>query len=62
MEKVRIIVRLIVDGSFHAIATILHRVPRDAADLRNRRKAGSPRQGDRDTDRDIPEGWVRFAL
>ena len=51
-----------MDGSFHAIATILHRVPRDAADPHERRKAGSPRQGDRDSGRDAPDGWVRFAL
>ena len=51
-----------MDGSFHAIATILHRVPRDAADLRDRRKAGSPKQGGQDSDRAIAEGWVRFAL
>lgn len=52
-----------MDGSFHAIATILHRVPRDAADLRDRRKAGSLRQGDREFGtRDMPDGWVRFAL
>ena len=50
-----------MDGSFHAIATMLHRTPRDPADPRGR-KAGSPRQGDRDArSPDIPDGWIRVA-
>jgi hypothetical protein len=49
-----------MDKSFHAIATFLHRVPRDA---RGPRKAGSPKLGDRQPDlRDIPDGWIRVAL
>ena len=51
-----------MDGSFHAIAIILHRVPRDG-EPRGKRKAGEPPQGDRETVvHDIPDGWVRFAL
>lgn len=52
-----------MDGSFHAIATMLHRVPRDPADPRGKRKPGTPRQGERDTQApDIPHGWIRVAL
>ena len=52
---------LVVDGTFHAIATILHRVPRDG-EPRGKRKAGAPSHDEREPIRDIPEGWVRFAL
>ncbi|HEY0629507.1 MAG TPA: hypothetical protein VGD23_09270 [Sphingomicrobium sp.] len=53
---------LVVDGTFHAIATILHRVPRDG-EPRGKRKTAAPAPADRDPDlREIPEGWVRFAL
>jgi hypothetical protein len=53
-----------LDGTFHAIATILHRVPREAGDPRGKRKAGAPRPDDRDPGlRDIiTDGWIRVAL
>jgi hypothetical protein len=51
-----------LDGTFHAIATILHRVPREL-DPRGKRKAGTPRPGDRDPLLgDIADGWIRVAL
>ena len=53
---------VVVDRSFLAIATFLHRVPRDG-DPDGKRKPGSPRRGDRDANvRDIPDGWIRVAL
>ena len=52
-----------MDGSFHAIATLLHRVPRDPADPNGKLKPGTPRQDERDTQAtDIPHGWIRVAL
>jgi len=52
-----------MDKSFHAIATFLHRAPRQAGDPRGARKASSLRQGDGIPDpRDIPDGWIRVAL
>jgi hypothetical protein len=50
--------RPIMDRSFLAIATILHRAPPKAAD-----SLGKTRQGDRPPElRDIPHGWIRVAL
>ena len=55
--------RSVLDGTFHAIATILHRVPRELGEVRGKRKAGTPRHGDRDPMLgDIAEGWIRVAL
>ena len=52
--------RRIMDGSFLAIATILHRVPRDP---RDKRKTDAAQQDDREFPlRDLPNGWIRFAL
>lgn len=60
-KKIRM--RFDLDGTFHAIATILHRVPRDVGDARGKRTAGSPRQGDRDPiPVDFTDGWIRVAL
>ena len=55
--------RSVLDGTFHAIATILHRVPRELGDVRGKRKGGTPRHGDRDPMLgDIADGWIRVAL
>ena len=55
--------RSVLDSTFHAIATILHRVPRDVGDPRGKRRPGAPRPDDRDSGlRDIGEGWIRVAL
>ena len=52
-----------MDRSFLAIATMLHRAPRDPAEQRAKPKAGAPRPGDREPDlREAPDGWIRFAL
>ena len=52
-----------MDGSFLAIATLLHLVPRGAGDLRGKRRAGSLKQDGREPDpRDVPDGWIRVAL
>lgn len=51
-----------MDRSFLAIATMLHRAPRAAGEQREK-KAGPPRPADREPDlRDVPDGWIRFAL
>ena len=51
-----------MDRSFLAIATMLHRAPRAAGEQRDK-KAGPPRPADREPDlRDVPDGWIRFAL
>ena len=52
-----------MDGTFHAIATILHRVPRDGGGANGKRKTGAPKQGHRESVLgDIPDGWIRVAL
>ncbi len=52
-----------MDRTFHAIATILHRDPREAIGLRGKRRAGAPRSDDRDSNlRDFADGWIRVAL
>ena len=56
--------RSVLDGTFHAIATILHRVPREAGEPRGERRPGAPRPDERDSSlRDIiTDGWIRVAL
>ena len=55
--------RSVLDGTFHAIATILHRSPREAGDLRGKRKAGKLRTDNLMSSlQDISEGWIRVAL
>ena len=52
-----------MDGTFHAIATILHRVPRAGNEARGKRRAGEPQQGDRNSHPDDnTDGWIRVAL
>ena len=52
-----------MDGTFHAIATMLHRVPRDPTDPQGKRRPGAPRAADRDANaREVPDGWIRVAL
>jgi hypothetical protein len=52
-----------LDGTFHAIATIFHRVPREAGELRGKRRAGLARPDDREAGpRDFSDGWIRVAL
>ena len=52
-----------MDRTFHAIATILHRDPREAIGLRPKRQANTPRADDRDSNqRDFADGWIRVAL
>jgi hypothetical protein len=52
-----------MDNRFHAIATILHRVPREAGELRGKHQSGVARPGDRHSPlRDVTEGWIRVAL
>jgi hypothetical protein len=52
-----------LDRTFHAIATILHRDPREAVGLRGKRRAGASRADDRESAlRDFADGWIRVAL
>jgi hypothetical protein len=51
-----------MDGTFHALATILHRVPRDVADRGGKRRAKAPQRDEPGSILDIPDGWIRVAL
>lgn len=51
-----------MDGSFHAIATFLHRVPRDIADRATRRSDASKRTEREPREPDFSDGWIRVAL
>ena len=52
-----------MDGSFHAIATLLHLVPRDPSRPAGKPKPGSPRQVDRlYGPHEVRDGWIRVAL
>ena len=51
-----------MDRSFHAILTILHRVPREVADHHGKRGTVAPQRGKKDSILDLPEGWIRVAL
>ena len=74
-ERSNILMRSVVDGTFQAIATILHRVPREiwghgipCPQNRSREPGTLGRdvpdsRSDRDSNlRDLADGWIRVAL
>lgn len=51
-----------MDGTFLAIATILHRLPPELREPRGKREAGTSQENSRAGLRDVPDGWIRVAL